>query len=122
ADLNRKFPDLDIILIESGGDNLAATFSPDLADISIYVISVAQGEKIPRKGGPAITRSDLLVITHTDLAPYVHASLEVMESDTQRVREGRPYVFIDLLRRDHLDQIIAFIEKMGGLASAQAAE
>ncbi len=122
ADLNRKFPDLDIILIESGGDNLAATFSPDLADISIYVISVAQGEKIPRKGGPAITRSDLLVITHTDLAPYVHASLEVMESDTKRVREGRPYVFIDLLRRDHLDQIIAFIEKMGGLASAQAAE
>ena len=80
ADLNRKFPDLDIILIECGGDNLAATFSPDLADLTIYVISVAQGEKIPRKGGPAIGRSDLLVITHTDLAPYVNASLEVMES------------------------------------------
>jgi urease accessory protein len=122
ADLNRKFPDLDIILIESGGDNLAATFSPDLADITLYVISVAQGEKIPRKGGPAITRSDLLVVTHTDIAQYVNASLEVMEADTIRVREGRPYVFADLLRRENLDEIINFIEQQGGLAPAQAAE
>ena len=122
ADLNRRFPDLDLVLIESGGDNLAATFSPDLADITIYVISVAQGEKIPRKGGPAITKSDLLVITHTDLAPYVNASLEVMETDTIRVREGRPYVFADLLRRENLNEIISFIERQGGLAPAQAAE
>ncbi len=122
ADLNRRFPDLDVVLIESGGDNLAATFSPDLADITIYVISVAQGEKIPRKGGPAITKSDLLVITHTDLAQYVNASLEVMEADTQRVREGRPHVFSDLLRRENIDEIVAFIEKMGGLRPAIAAE
>ena len=122
ADLNRRHPGLDIVLIESGGDNLAATFSPDLADITIYVISVAQGEKIPRKGGPAITKSDLLVITHTDLAPYVNASLEVMEADTQRVREGRPYVFGDMLRREGLDEVIAFIERVGGLQPAVAAE
>ncbi|MDF2798982.1 MAG: ureG [Devosia sp.] len=119
--LNRKFPDLDIVLIESGGDNLAATFSPDLADLTIYVISVAQGEKIPRKGGPAISRSDLLVITHTDLAEHVRADLAVMESDTQKVREGRPYVFTDLLRRESLDRIIGFIEKAGGLAPVTAA-
>ena len=122
TDLNRRFPDLDVVLIESGGDNLAATFSPDLADITIYVISVAQGEKIPRKGGPAITRSDLLVVTHTDLAPYVNASLEVMEADTQRVREGRPYVFTNMLRRENLDEIVAFIERVGGLQPAVAAE
>jgi urease accessory protein len=122
ADLNRRFPELDVVLIESGGDNLAATFSPDLADVTIYVISVAQGEKIPRKGGPAITKSDLLVITHTDLAPYVNASLEVMDADTQRVREGRPYIFTDLLRRENLDDIIAFIERVGGLTPAVAAE
>ena len=122
ADLNRRFPDLDVVLIESGGDNLAATFSPDLADITIYVISVAQGEKIPRKGGPAITKSDLLVITHTDLAPYVNASLEVMETDTRRVREGRPYVFTDMLRRENLDEIIAFVERVGGLQPAVAAQ
>ena len=122
ADLNRRFPDLDVVLIESGGDNLAATFSPDLADITIYVISVAQGEKIPRKGGPAITKSDLLVITHTDLAPYVNASLEVMAADTERVREGRPYVFGDMLRRENLDEIITFIERAGGLTPAVAAE
>ena len=122
ADLNRRFPDLDLVLIESGGDNLAATFSPDLADVTIYVISVAQGEKIPRKGGPAITKSDLLVITHIDLAPYVNASLEVMEADTQRVRDGRPYVFTDMLRRERLDEIIGFIERVGGLRPAVAAE
>ena len=122
ADLNRRFPDLDLVLIESGGDNLAATFSPDLADVTIYVISVAEGEKIPRKGGPAITKSDLLVITHTDLAPYVNASLEVMEADTQRVRDGRPYVFTDMLRRERLEEIIGFIERVGGLRPAIAAE
>ena len=121
AEMNRKFPDLDIVFIESGGDNLAATFSPDLADLTIYVISVAQGEKIPRKGGPAISRSDLLVITHTDLAEHVRADLAVMESDTQKVREGRPYVFTDLLRRESLDRIIGFIEKAGGLAEVTAA-
>jgi urease accessory protein len=115
ADLNRRFPDLDIILIESGGDNLAATFSPDLADLTLYVISVAQGEKIPRKGGPAISRSDLLIINKADLAPYVNANLEIMERDTVKVREGRPYVFTDMLRRDGLDEVIAFIEKAGGL-------
>ncbi|KKB84964.1 urease accessory protein UreG [Devosia limi DSM 17137] len=122
ADLNRRFPDLDVILIESGGDNLAATFSPDLADMTIYVISVAQGEKIPRKGGPAIGRSDLLVITHADLAAYLGTSLAVMEADTQKVREGRPYVFADLIRHDGLNEIIAFIERAGGLRSVSAAE
>ena len=122
SDLNRRFPDLDVVLIESGGDNLAATFSPDLADITIYVISVAQGEKIPRKGGPAITKSDLLVITHTDLAPYVNASLEVMDADTRKIRDGRPYIFSDLLRRENLGDIIAFIERAGGLTPAVAAE
>ncbi|GLQ53540.1 urease accessory protein UreG [Devosia nitrariae] len=121
-ELNRKFPDLDVILIESGGDNLAATFSPDLADLTLYVISVAQGEKVPRKGGPAISRSDLLIITHTDLAPYVGASLEIMEADTQKVRAGRPHVFADLLRREGVNEIIAFIEKAGGLTAANAAE
>ncbi len=122
ADLTRRIPDLDIVLIESGGDNLAATFSPDLADLTLYVISVAEGEKIPRKGGPAITKSDLLVINKTDLAPYVNASLEVMASDTDKVREGRPYVFTDLLRRRGLDEIVAFIEKMGGLGVSAAAQ
>jgi urease accessory protein len=120
-ELTAKFPDLDIVLIESGGDNLAATFSPDLADITLYVIAVSEGEKIPRKGGPAITRSDLLIINKADLAPYVNASLAVMEQDTIRVREGRPYVFTDMLRRDGLEEIIAFIEKMGGLTATAAA-
>lgn len=118
-DLNRKFPDLDVILIESGGDNLAATFSPDLADLTLYVISVAEGEKIPRKGGPAITRSDLLIINKADLAPYVGASLDVMDADTKKIREGRPHVFADMLRREGLDEIIAFIEKHGGLTAPQ---
>lgn len=120
ADLNRRFPDLDIVLIESGGDNLAATFSPDLADLTLYVISVAEGEKIPRKGGPAIARSDLLIINKADLAPYVNASLEVMERDTQKVRDGRPYIFTDLLRQKGLEEVVAFIEKAGGLAEAAA--
>ena len=122
ADLNKRFPDLDVVLIESGGDNLSATFSPDLADITLYVISVAEGEKIPRKGGPAITKSDLLIINKADLAPYVNASLEVMERDTLKVRDGRPYVFTDMLRREGLDEVIAFIEKVGGLRPAVAAE
>lgn len=115
ADLNQRFPDLDIILVESGGDNLAATFSPDLVDMSLYVISVAQGEKIPRKGGPAITRSDLLIINKTDLAPHVGANLDVMQSDTEKARNGRPYIFADMLRQKGLDEIIDFIEHQGGL-------
>ena len=116
-DLVNRFPDLDVVLVESGGDNLAATFSPDLADLTLYVISVAQGEKIPRKGGPAITRSDLLIINKTDLAPHVGANLDVMEADTLEVREGRPFVFSDLMRNQGLDEIVAFIERYGGLSS-----
>ena len=115
-EMTRRFPDLDVIFIESGGDNLAATFSPDLADLSIYVISVCQGEKIPRKGGPAITRSDLLVINKMDLAPHVMADLDVMESDTKAARGTRPYVFTDLLRQKGLAQVQAFIETAGGLS------
>ena len=114
-EMTRRHPDLDVIFIESGGDNLAATFSPDLADISLYVISVCQGEKIPRKGGPAITRSDLLIINKADLAPHVMADLDVMESDTKKVRGTRPYVFTDLLRQRGLAEVVAFIEKAGGL-------
>lgn len=114
-DLTNRIPDLDVVFIESGGDNLAATFSPELADLTLYVISVAQGEKIPRKGGPAITRSDLLIINKTDLAPHVGADLEVMRSDTLTVRGERPFVFSDLLRQDGLDRIVDFIEKTGGL-------
>ncbi len=117
AEMSKRHPDLDVIFIESGGDNLAATFSPDLADISIYVISVCQGEKIPRKGGPAITRSDLLVVNKTDLAPHVMADLSVMESDTKKARGERPYVFSDLLRLKGLSEIEAFIVKSGGLAT-----
>jgi urease accessory protein len=113
----KRFPDLDVIFIESGGDNLAATFSPELADITLYVISVCQGEKIPRKGGPAISRSDLLVINKTDLAPHVMADLSIMESDTKKVRGARPYVFTDLLRLQGVADIITFIEKAGGLRS-----
>lgn len=116
AEMRRRFPDLDVVFIESGGDNLAATFSPDLADITLYLIDVAGGEKIPRKGGPGITRSDLLIINKMDLAPYVGANLDVMESDTQKQRGQRPYVFTDMLRRKGLDQIIAFIEAKGGLS------
>jgi len=114
-DLSDTFPDLDLIFIESGGDNLSATFSPELADITIYVIDVAEGEKIPRKGGPGITRSDLLVINKIDLAPYVGASLEVMDSDTKRMRIERPYVFTNLKIGQGLPEIIAFIIKEGML-------
>jgi urease accessory protein len=113
--MHRRFPDLDVIFIESGGDNLAATFSPDLADLTIYMIDVAAGEKIPRKGGPGITRSDLLVVNKTDLAPYVGADLDVMRSDTERQRGDRPFVFTDMRRRQGLDRIIEFIEMHGGL-------
>ena len=116
AEMRKRFPDLDVVFIESGGDNLAATFSPELADLTIYVIDVAGGEKVPRKGGPGITRSDLLVVNKVDLAPYVGADLDVMESDTQRARNGRPYVFADTLRRKGLDRIVAFIESAGGLS------
>ena len=111
----KRIPDLDVIFIESGGDNLSATFSPDLADISLYVISVCQGEKIPRKGGPAITRSDLLIINKTDLAPYVMADLSVMERDAQAQRGERPFIFTDLHRLKGVADIVSFIEKQGGL-------
>ncbi len=114
-DLQRRFPELDVVFIESGGDNLSATFSPELADLTIYVIDVSEGEKIPRKGGPGITRSDLLVINKIDLAPYVGASLEVMASDTRRMRGERPWVFSNLKTGEGLDQIIAFIEREGML-------
>ena len=107
----RRHPDVRIIFIESGGDNLSATFSPDLADATIFVIDVAQGEKIPRKGGPGITRSDLLVINKIDLAPFVGASLSVMENDSRRMRNGRPFVFTDLMKDEHLDDVIAWIQK-----------
>jgi urease accessory protein len=120
AEMNKRHPDLDVIFIESGGDNLAATFSPELADISLYVISVCQGEKIPRKGGPAITRSDLLIINKVDLAPHVGADLDVMKSDTEKVRGARPYVFTDMLRRKGLDEVIAFLERKGGLQRENA--
>lgn len=106
-----KFPDVQIIFIESGGDNLSATFSPDLADASIYVIDVAQGEKIPRKGGPGVTRSDLLVINKTDLAPLVGASLEVMAADSKRMRGDRPFMFTNLMTLDGVDAVIDWIKK-----------
>ena len=115
AEMQRKFPQLDVILIESGGDNLAATFSPELADLTIYVIDVAQGEKIPRKGGPGITRSDLLVINKTDLAPHVGASLEVMRQDAQRMRRDRPFVFTNLKSGDGVATVADFVERAGGL-------
>jgi urease accessory protein len=115
TELRARFADLDVIFIESGGDNLSATFSPELADLTLYVIDVAGGEKVPRKGGPAITRSDLLVINKIDLAPHVGADLHVMESDTRQVRGDRPYVFTDMLRRDGLGNILSFIERAGGL-------
>jgi urease accessory protein len=113
----KRFPDADIIFIESGGDNLAATFSPELSDLTIYVIDVAGGEKIPRKGGPGITRSDLLVINKTDLAPHVGASLEVMASDAQKMRGERPFAMTDLKAQKGLAEIVGFIEKRGLLVS-----
>ena len=121
ADMNRKFPDLDLILIESGGDNLAATFSPELADLTLYVIDVSAGDKIPRKGGPGVTRSDLLIINKIDLAPLVGASLEVMDRDARRMRGERPFVFANLKENIGLDTIVGFIERMGGLAPRETA-
>ncbi len=118
ADLRARHPDLDLVLVESGGDNLAATFSPDLVDLSIYVISVCQGDDIPRKGGPAITRSDLLVVNKTDLAPYVGADLQRMEAEAARARKGLPTVFADLSRRVGLDDILDFLAATGGLPPA----
>jgi urease accessory protein len=113
--MSRRFPGLDLIFIESGGDNLAATFSPELSDLTLYVIDVAGGEKIPRKGGPGITKSDLLVINKTDLAPYVGASLDVMRSDTERMRGGRPYVMTNLKTGAGLDEVVSFIVERGAL-------
>ena len=121
AEMNRRFPDLDIVFIESGGDNLAATFSPDLADLTLYVISVCQGEEIPRKGGPGITRSDFLVINKSDLAPYVNVNLDVMEADAGRMRRGRPFGFTDLSRGRGLDAVIAYMRENGGLRASRDA-
>jgi len=115
ADMREKFPELDLVLIESGGDNLAATFSPELADLTIYVIDVAAGDKIPSKGGPGITRSDLLVINKIDLAPHVGASLEKMDIDARRMRGERPFVMTNLRKSQGLERIIDFIEAKGGL-------
>lgn len=110
-ELASRFPDLELILIESGGDNLTSTYSPDLADITIFVIDVAEGEKMPRKGGPAITRSDLLLINKKDLAPYVGASLEVMEHDARKMRKGAPFLFSNLKNGDGLEEIVGWIKK-----------
>jgi urease accessory protein len=119
AEMRKRFPNLDLILIESGGDNLAATFSPELADLTIYVIDVSGGEKIPRKGGPGITRSDLLVINKIDLAPYVGASLEVMTTDALMMRKGRPFVLATMKIGEGMEAIIAFLSLKGGLKIAE---
>lgn len=115
-ELCRRFADLDLVLIESGGDNLSATFSPELSDLTLYVIDVAAGDKIPRKGGPGITKSDLLIINKTDLAPYVGASLEVMEQDARRMRGNKPFIFTNLKSGDGLSGVIEFIVRQGMLA------
>jgi urease accessory protein len=115
ADLQKRFQSLDLVLVESGGDNLSATFSPELSDLTLYVIDVAAGDKIPRKGGPGITRSDLLVINKIDLAPHVGASLEVMDRDTRKMRKDRPFVFTNLKTGDGVDQVIDFIVQQGAL-------
>jgi len=115
ADLVKRHPDLDVVFIESGGDNLAATFSPELADLTVYVISVCQGEEIPRKGGPGITRSDLLVINKTDLAPHVGADLDVMRADADRMRHGGKTSFTDLKRRSGVADVVEFLTRSGGL-------
>ncbi len=121
AELNESFPDLDVVLIESGGDNLSATFSPELADLTIYVIDTAAGEEIPRKGGPAITKSDILVINKIDLAPHVGASLEVMERDAIKMRAGRPFVFASMRHGQGLDAILPLIGEIGGLPALMPA-
>jgi len=115
ARMSADFPDLDLILVESGGDNLAATFSPELSDLTIYVIDVAGGEKIPRKGGPGITRSDLLIINKTDLAPHVGANLDIMAQDAKRMRGTRPFVFTNLRTGDGLETVVSFIREQGML-------
>ncbi len=117
AEMVDRHPDVEIVMIESGGDNLSATFSPELADVTIYVIDVAAGEEIPRKGGPAITKSDILIINKTDLAPYVGASLEVMDRDAKKMRRGRPFVFTSLRNRDGVAKIITLLEDAGGLSA-----
>ena len=117
AEMRQKFPDLDLVLIESGGDNLAATFSPELADLTVYVIDVAAGDKIPSKGGPGITRSDLLVINKVDLAPHVGASLDVMERDAKKMRGARPFVFTNLKTGSGVDTVVEFIQDKGGLGA-----
>ena len=119
SDIVRKWPKLEIVFVESGGDNLAATFSPELADITIYVIDVAAGEKIPRKGGPGITRSDLLVINKIDLAPYVGASLEVMDRDARKMRGTRPFTFTNVRGGQGVDAVVDFIIKAGGLVESR---
>lgn len=119
-ELCEEFPELDFVLVESGGDNLSATFSPELSDLTIYVIDVAAGDKIPRKGGPGITKSDLLVINKTDLAPMVGASLEVMERDAKRMRGDRPFVFTNLKRQEGLEEIIRFICSEGMLSEGDS--
>ncbi|MGX9354645.1 urease accessory protein UreG [Roseobacteraceae bacterium S113] len=119
--MRARHPELDVVLIESGGDNLSATFSPELADFTLYVIDVAAGEEIPRKGGPAITKSDLLIINKTDLAPHVGASLEVMERDAARMRGARPFVFAALRHEEGVAAIIEQIETLAGLSPAQTA-
>jgi len=115
-EMRARFPECDLVLVESGGDNLAATFSPELADITIYVIDVSAGEKIPRKGGPGITRSDLLIINKIDLAPFVGASLDVMRADATRMRGERPFLMTNLRAGDRVDEVIAFLRDKGGLA------
>lgn len=115
AELSERFPDLEIVLIESGGDNLSATFSPELADITLYVIDVAAGEEIPRKGGPAITKSDLLIINKTDLAPHVGASLDVMDRDARKMRGARPFVFAEVKSGKGVDKVVEHVLALGGL-------
>ena len=120
AEMQKKFPTLDLVLIESGGDNLAATFSPELADLTLYVIDVAAGDKIPSKGGPGITRSDLLVINKIDLAPHVGASLAIMEEDTRRMRGQKPFAFTNVRSGEGVDQVAGFIQRAGGLTARAA--
>ncbi len=122
AEMQARHPEVDVVLIESGGDNLSATFSPELADVTLYVIDVAAGEEIPRKGGPAITKSDVLIINKTDLAPHVGASLEVMQRDATRMRNGRPFVFTSLRHRKGVDQIFDLLSRIGGLGLDQPDE
>ncbi|EDZ41725.1 MAG: urease accessory protein UreG [Rhodobacteraceae bacterium] len=119
AEMQERHPEIDVVLIESGGDNLSATFSPELADITLYVIDVAAGEEIPRKGGPAITKSDVLIINKTDLAPHVGASLEVMERDAKRMRGARPFVFSNLRQRKGVPEIVRLLSEIGGLQQTQ---